>query len=122
MRAPCTRQQDAAGSAESRTIPNKRFLLIYADRSRAHITVNQRDSLIIGKRIRKVNDFTYEYVAQPVISRSFSNLEKISEQFTPLAPVHRNLGMGPILILLREALSYDNGETTEGMEIRLATA
>jgi len=103
-------------------LANKRFLLIYADRSRAHITLEERDSMLIAGRIRKLNDFSYEYTARPHISRSFSNLNELSQRFTPLAPVKRNLGIGPIIFNLRGELSFDSGETAEGMQIRLATA
>jgi hypothetical protein len=103
-------------------LANKRFLLIYADRSRAHIYTPERDSLLVAGRIRKVNDFTYEYTAPPQISRSFTNLGELSARFQPLAPVHRNLGIGTLLFELREKLFFDNGETVDGMTIRMQTA
>lgn len=80
--------------------------------------------MIVDKppRIRKLNDFSYEYIAPPQIARSFTNLNEISDRFIPLAPVKRNLGIGPLIFMLRDAIEFDNGETAEGMQIRMATA
>lgn len=102
-------------------MPNKRFLLIYADKSRAHITIPERDSLLVHERIRKINDYSYEYLA-PLKTNSFSNLGLLGDRFKPLTPVQRNLGMGTLLFELKDKLFFDNGETTAGMIVRMQIA
>ncbi len=103
-------------------MPNKRYLLIYADRSRAHIETSERDSLLVAQRIRKINDFTYEYLPLKQISKTFTNLAAIRDRFEPLAPVKRVLP-GSFVFELGELRLFERGlETPEGMAVRLQTA
>jgi hypothetical protein len=102
-------------------LPTKRFLLIYADRSRAHISTDERDSLLIAKRIKKLNDFTYEYIAPPLISRTFSQLQDIAAHFQPITPVKRHIE-GNFIIERAGKRTRELLETPEGLQIRLATA
>lgn len=73
-------------------------------------------------RIRKINEFTYEDIAAKQISKAFTNLESIRAHFEPLAPAHLNLGIGTLIFRLRDQLSFDSGETVDGLMVRLATA
>lgn len=86
--------------------------------------MQERDSMLIAKppRIRKINDYSYEYTSPQQILSSFTNLSELSDRYQPLAPVRRNLGMGTLLFELGDKLFFDNGETTEGMMVRLQTA
>ena len=103
-------------------MPAKRFLLIYADRSRAHIETAERDSLLVAGRIRKLNNFTYEYLPIKQISKTFTNLAAIRDRFEPLAPVKRVLP-GSFVFELGQIRLFEHGlETADGMAVRLQTA
>ena len=102
-------------------MPSKRFLLLYPDGSRAHISTTERDELLLTSKIRKLDAFRYSYTAQPRVFKSFQALEPLEQQVQAIGPVRRFLE-GRFIIERKGRLTFELLETAEGMAIRLQTA
>jgi len=98
-------------------LPSKRFLLHYPDRSRTHIGVPERDELLLSAKIRKINDFSYEYVGQTQTFHSFADLEPLRQSVAPM--VYKRYLPGTFIFDLNKRRIRELMETPEGMAIRL---
>jgi len=102
-------------------LPSKRFLLLYPDGSRAHISATERNELLLTSRIQKLDSFRYTYTAQPRVFKSFQALEPLKQQVQAIGPVRRFLE-GHFIFEFKERRQRELLETPEGMAIRLQTA
>jgi hypothetical protein len=102
-------------------LPSKRFLLLYADGSRAHISTTERDELLLTSKIRKLNEFSYSYIAPARIFHSFQDIEPLRQQIQPIGQYRRFLP-GKFIIEFKQKRHTELLESAEGMAIRLQTA
>jgi len=102
-------------------LASKRFLLLYPDGSRAHISTTERDELLLTSKIRKLDAFRYSYTAQPQVFRSFQAIEPLRERVQPIGIFRRFLD-GKFIIDHNGKRTVELLESVEGMAIRLQTA
>lgn len=100
---------------------NKRFLLLYDDGDRTHITTSERDELLVSGRIRALDSYRFAFTGQKQTFRSFADLAPLKPQFQPAEPFRRYLP-GTFIFEFGDKRSRELMETAEGMAIRLQTA
>jgi hypothetical protein len=105
-------------------LPSKRFLLVYRDGTRSHISTIERDDMLLSSKIRRINDFTYEYVYHPRTFTNFQALEPLKNELRPIQRVIRFLAGTFIFEIVVDGQlnrDYELLQTPAGLEIQLRT-
>ena len=93
----------------------KQFTIIYPDRSKKHVGIDERDSLLFSRQIRRTaNPLHFEFVGEEHRFRSFAELSKLEIKFSGTVIAKRYLA-GQFTVV-----SQDGSRRTERLETEYA--